>query len=127
MKKLFNKWFYYFRIVFFVIHFFFLYDIVSTLWQIKPLIYLFLILHFLYCITVIGQIISKRKKYQTDFAYNLMQVGGYLYVWVLFYRIHYSHVSYMQETVKYFNINFGILSFVLLFLLLYSKLELKKR
>ena len=127
MRKLFKKILYVLRIICFILHFFFLYDIINTLLQIRPLIYLFLILHFIFCINTLREMLSKKKSYQLDFVYNLMQIGVYFYIWIIFYRVHFSHVFYMKETITYFNINFGILSFLFIFLLLYSHYELKEQ
>ncbi len=127
MKKLFKKIFYYLRIIFFFLHFFFLFNITSTLLQIRPLIYLFLLLHFIFCINVIWEMLSKKKIYQEDFVYNLMQIGVYIYFFTIYYRVHYFNVFYMKDTVIYFNINFGILCFLLTFLIFYSNFELKNR
>ena len=125
--KILKKTIYIIKIIFFIIHFLLLYDIIGTLWQIKPLIYFFLIIHFIYILNTILEMLSKKDSYQNDLVYNFMQVGMYLYIFTIFYRIHFTHVFYMAETAKYFNVNFEILCFLLVFLLTYSHFELKNR
>ena len=125
--KIFKKILYILRIILFLFHFFFLYSIISTLLQVKPLIYLFLILHFIFVINTIIEMLSKKKSYQQDYVYNLMQIGVYFYIGIIFYRVYFTHIFYMRETIKYFNINFCILCFLIIFLLLYSHYELKER
>ena len=125
--KILKKTIYIIRILFFIIHFLLLYDVIGTLWQVKPLIYFFIVIHFTYVINTILEMLSKKDSYQNDLVYNFMQVGIYIYIFIIFYRIHFTHVFYMVETATYFNINFGILCFLLAFLLIYSHFELKNR
>ncbi len=125
--KILKKTIYIIRIIIFIIHFLLLYDIIETLWQVKPLIYFFFVIHFIFVLNTIKEMLSKKDIYQNDFVYNFMQIGVYLYIFIIFYRIHFTHVFYMIETVKYFNINFGILCFLLMFLLIYSCFELKNK
>lgn len=125
--KILKKIIYIIRIIFFIIHFLLLYDVIGTLWQIKPLIYFFFVMHFIFVLNTIKEMLSKKDIYQNDFVYNFMQIGVYLYIFIIFYRIHFTNVFYMIETVKYFNINFGILCFLLMFLLIYSCFELKNK
>ena len=122
-----KKTIYIIRNIFFIIHFLLLYDIIGTMWQVKPLIYFFFVIHFIYVLNIIIEILSKNDVYKNDLIYNVMQLGVYIYVFTIFYRIHFTHVFYMAETASYFKINFGILSFLLIFLLIYSCIELKNK
>ena len=125
--KLLSKIVYCIRMIAFLLHFFLLYGMINTLWQIKPLIYVFFLFHFIFVIRIIIELLSKRGVYKEDLIYNFMQLGVYMYIGILYYRVIYSHVYYMKETIVYFNINFGIITFLWLFLLIYSTYELSKR
>lgn len=124
--KVFKKIIYIIRIIFFIVHFIFLYNIIGTLWQVKPLIYFFFVVHFLFVLDTIIEMLSKKKIYCKDFVYNIMQIGLYLYIFTIFYRIQVTHVFFVRETVRYFNVNIGIICILLVFLLIYSHFELKK-
>lgn len=126
MKTL-TKIIYDIRILFFFLHFFLLYEMSDTLWQVKPIIYFFITLHFLFIIRFIYELLSKEQKYKEDSIYNLMSIGTLFYFVILFYRIKFTHMYYMKETTSYFNINLGILCLLWIFLLLYSVLDLQKR
>ena len=123
MKK-FKKGVYIVRILFFVIHFFLLFLIINSLLQLKWFSLIFLSIYILYIIKVITELLSKRKNYQDDIIYNLMQIGLFLYIFVIFYRINYSYAVVVKETLPYFLINFGIMSGLMIFILIYSFMEL---
>lgn len=125
--ELLNKATYIIKMILFIVHFFLLYSIIGTLWQISPLIYLFFVFHTIYVIQVILRIILKRDNYKNDLIYNCMQIGLYLYIAIIFYRINFTHIFYNKDTFNYFNVNFGIICFLMFFLIIYGYIELKER
>lgn len=68
---------------------------------------------------------SKKDIYKDDIIYNLMQIGLSLYILVMFYRINYSAAVVVKETMHYFMINYGIMSILMIFIILYSFIELR--
>ena len=124
MDKL-KKGMYVTRILLFLIHFFLLFSIIGSLLQVKWLSIIFIIIYIIYVIKVITELLSKNKYYQEDIVYNIMQIGLFMYLFVMFYRIVISKAVVVKETLTYFKVNFGILSVLMIFILVYSFIELK--
>ena len=116
---------YYTRMILFIIQFFLLFYIINSLFQVGWYILFFGVIYLFYVLKIIIEMLSKKLIYQDDWVYNVMQIGVVLYIFVLFYRIKFSYVVVVKETMKYFLINFGIVSILLLFIMAYSIIELK--
>ena len=120
-----KKGIYYTRVIFFIAQFFLLFSIISSLFQIGWYILIFGVVYLFYIIKTIMEMLSQKKIYQDDWVYNLMQIGLDIYIFILFYRITFSHAVVVKETMKYFLINFGIVSGLIIFILAYSYMELR--
>lgn len=126
MKEL-PKILYTMRMTLFILQFVALFMIISSLLQMKIVFYLFLVFYLFYVIKVITELLSKKKVYQNDLIYNAMQIGLFAYIFVLFYRIYFSFVYVSENTMPYFNINFGIICLLLIFINIYSFIELRNK
>ena len=124
MKK-FKKGIYITRIIFFISCFFLLFFITNSLLQLKWYSLIFIGIYIIYVIKVITELLSKKDIYKDDIIYNLMQIGLSLYILVMFYRINYSAAVVVKETMHYFMINYGIMSILMIFIILYSFIELR--
>ena len=111
----------------FLICFFPLYTILGSLMEIGLIGYLFLFLFFLYAIKNTLDFLSKKKKYQQDLIYNLMQIGIFLYIGVMYYKIYYDNVIPTIKTISYFKTNYIILSLLLIFIFLYRFEEMDNK
>lgn len=126
MKKI-NKIVYTIRMIFFCLQFIFIYMCIDAIYHTRLFGYIFLALYIIYVISVIGELLSKKISYQEDLVYNFMQIGTILYIFALFFQIRIAHVSVMSDTLSYFNLNFKILSFLLIVIVLYNIIELKNK
>ena len=123
--EIFKKYLYYTRLVFFVAQFILLFLIIDSLFQLGWYAFVFLGLYFIYVVKIVLELLSKKEIYQRDIIYNLMQIGFTFYIFVLFYRVTFSDAIVVKETMKYFMINFGIMSALIIFIVLYSFFELR--
>jgi len=114
------------RIIAFILNFLLLFLMVGTLLHLKPMFYIFLVLYIIYVFNILKEMLSQNECYKNDLVYNCMQIGMFLYYLILFYRIRFSYVSINTETMSYFNVNFIIISLLIVFILCYSKIEFKK-
>ena len=126
MKEL-PKILYTIRMTLFVLQFVALFMMISSLLQIKPVFYIFIVLYLFYVIKTIIELLSKKEIYQNDIIYNTMQIGLFIYLFVLFYRIYFSYIYVNTSTMSYFNVNFGIICLLLVFINIYSFIELRNR
>lgn len=107
----------------FIIHFFLLFLIVNSILYVKPIIFLFLPLYLFFVIKEIKDLLKDKNKLRYDAVYNLMQIGLFLYIFVLFYRIYICKVLVVKENMQYFNINFIILIILMIFIIGYAYIE----
>ena len=114
------------RMALFLLHFYFLFASLYCIMSLKVLGPIFLIIYILYIARMLVELMSKEKKYRSDLVYNVMQCGLMFYIIVIGFRINYSRIYVTSLTMNYFNINYGILCVLILFVLIYSMFELRK-
>ena len=126
MKKV-TKISYFIRVFFFVFHFYFVFALLNSLLTIGCIGYIFLLIYFIYIIKVILEMLSKKRKYKEDFVYNFMQIGTLLYLSFLSFRVNSTKLLVTKVTSTYFKTNFVILSLLLVFIIIYSIVEFRKK
>lgn len=124
MKEL-SRIIYKIRIILFVIHLLMLYMMIDNIIYIKMFGYLFLLLDIIYVIRVIIELLSKKSLYKKDIYYNIMQIGLYTYIGVLWYRLTFGS-AFSKELLLYLKTNYIILSILFLFLFIYSTTLIEK-
>ena len=122
MKK-FSKIIYYIKMLFFVIHVYFVFSMLHNILDTQIYGLIFIIFYFLYVIKVIIELLSRKKRYKNDGMYNLMQAGFLFYVMLISIRTGISKMYVTANTLPYFRINFIILSLLILFIFVYGFLE----
>lgn len=123
MKKLANI-VYYIRMIFFIIHFYFVFVMLHDVLDMKILGYIFLLFYFVYVIKNIIELLSKKKRYQNDLIYNFMQIGMLAYIMFVAIKVNINGMYVTNMTYSYFKINYLIMIFLIAFILVYSFIEL---
>ncbi len=126
MKKL-NKIMYGLRIFSFIIQFYLVFILLPSILLVGLLGYILLVIYICYNILIITELLSKKKKYKCDLIYDFMQIGFVFYLMVINYKIYSDHIYVIKNTLAYFRINYGIMSLLLIFIIIYSMLELRLR
>ncbi len=122
MKKVANI-VYYIKMFLFIIHFYFVFAMLHNILDVKIYGLIFLIFYFLYIFKVIIELLSKKKRFKNDFVYNLMQLGLIFYILVICIRTNIAGMYVTKNTLPYFQINYSILSVLILFIFIYSYIE----
>lgn len=123
MKKL-AKIIYPIRIILFIIHLLMLYMMIDDIVYVS-FGYLFLFIDIVYVIRVIMELFSQKSLYKKDIYYNIMQIGLYTYIGVLWYRLTFGSI-FSKELLLYLKTNYIILSILFLFLTFYSTILIHK-
>lgn len=123
MKKL-AKIIYPIRIILFIIHLLMLYMMIDDIVYVS-FGYLFLFIDIIYVIRVIMELFSQKSLYKKDIYYNIMQIGLYTYIGVLWYRLTFGSII-SKELLLYLKTNYIILSILFLFLTFYSTILIHK-
>jgi len=106
------------RIILFIIHLLMLYMMIDDIVYVS-LGYLFLFVDIIYVIRVIMELFSQKNLYKEDIYYNIMQVGLYIYIGVLWYRLTFCNV-WGKNLILYLKTNYIVLCILFLFLVFYS-------
>ena len=124
MKKI-EKVFYYLRMIFFVISLVLTFMLIKNITQVGLVGYLYLIIFILFSILIIRQVLSQKMNYKRDLVYNIMQIGYTLYLGVIVFKTYYDKIVVMDNTIKYFNLNYLILSILLIIIKFYKICDIK--
>lgn len=114
------------RILFFILHFYFVFIMLENILDTKYIGIVFLTFYLFYILCLLFQLLSKKRRYKQDLIYNIMQIGLYFYLTILSIRIKASSFYTLANTNSYFFTNYGILSLLILFIMAYSFLEFRK-
>ena len=126
MKKLANV-IYYIKTLLFVIHFYFIFVMLPSILDTKVFGYIFLIFYFVYIIKTILELLSQKKRYKNDWIYNSMQIGFIAYIVFITLKISINKMYVTNITYSYFRNNFIIMSVLIIFILIYSFIELDNK
>ena len=115
---------YYIKIFLLISHFYFVFLMLHNILDTKIYGHLFLVFYFIYIIKCIIELLSGKKRFKNDVVYNLMQIGVLGYIIFMSIKTFINGMYVTQITYSYFMINYIILSILILFILIYSLVEL---
>ncbi len=122
MKKL-AKYIYAFKIILFMINFYFVFMMLHNILDTNLYGIIFIILYLAFALKVTSEILSKKLRYQHDIIYNGMQIGFMIYLLIISVKINLAKIYVTRITISYFRTNYIILSILIVFILTYSLLE----
>lgn len=125
--KTITKIIYYFKILLFTIHFYFVFAMLHDILDTKFFGYLFLIIYFVYIIKTIIELLSKKDRYKNDLIYNFMQIGFLSYIVFISIKVNVNVMYVTNMTYPYFRTNYIIISILIIFSLIYSFIELDNK
>ena len=125
-KKI-NKILYTLRIICFLIQFYLIFNLLPKIISVGLIGLIFLTIYIFYIVMIIKELVSKKKKYKYDIIYDFMQIGFVLYLFVINFKIYHDHIYVIKNTLNYFNVNYIIMSLLLIFIIAYSFFELRNR
>lgn len=111
--------------IFFVISLVLTFMLIKNITQVGLVGYLYLIIFILFSILIIQQVLSQKMNYKRDLVYNIMQMGYTLYLGVIVFKTYYDKIVVMDSTIKYFTINYLILSILLIIIASYKIWDMK--
>ena len=82
----FSEILYYIKLVIFIISLVVVFLLMQTIFKCGVFGYLFLFMESIYIIANVIMILMKNKRYREDIAFNVMQIGVYTYIVMIFIR-----------------------------------------
>ena len=119
MKKI-SKIIYYIKLILFIVNFYFIFTMLNNILDTKIYGIIFIIAYLIYSFKVVFELLSKKDRYKKDVIYNMMQIGLIIYMLFISIRCIMVKMYVTRLTLIYFNINYVILSVLVLFILAYN-------
>jgi len=115
-----KKIFYYTRFILFILYLITMFLLIDKIFKPNFFSTMFFILNLLYSLIIIGTIISKKKIFKESYSYDILNIGFYAYIFML-YKIVVSNSSLdILNNQIYFRNNFIMLGILVLGLSIYS-------
>ena len=127
MKHKFLQFSYFLRLMLFIFHIVMIYMLLDVIMRVGLFGYIFLIIDIIYILKILLEFLSKKERYQKEIYYNIMQIGLFAYIIVLWSKLCFDNIIYTLDFVNYLKNNFIILSILIAFLLLYSTLLINNK
>ena len=115
-----RKIIYYLRIILFVLYLITLFLLIDKLYKTNFLSIIYYIFNIIYSMFIIISIISKKKIFKEIFSYNLLNIGIYIYTFMLYKIIQNNSYLDIINNKTYFNNNYILMSLLLLGLTTYT-------
>ena len=116
MKKI----IYYLRLILFVIYLIINFLLIDKLWSINIFSNIYFLINLIYCFIIILTILSKKELFINDISYNILTIGIYLYITVIFYIVSISSKLDIINNNLYYQNNFIFLIILLLGIIIYT-------
>ena len=116
MKKI----LYYLRLLLFIPYLVIIFLLIDNLYKTSFLSIIFFLLNLIYSFIVILTILSKKKIYQETISFNFLNIGIYIYIFMLYRIISKNSILDIINNKAYFNNNYIMLSILLIGLTTYA-------
>ena len=116
MKKI----LYYLRLLLFIPYLIMIFLLIDNLYKTSFLSIIFFLLNLVYSFIMILTILSKKKIYQETISYNLLNIGIYTYIFMLYRITSTNSILDIINNKSYFNNNYIMLSILLIGLTTYA-------
>lgn len=114
-----EKVLYYLRLFFLIISLFLTFLLIQNITQVGIIGYLYLIIFIIFALLSIKDVLN-RTKMMKDIIYSVMQIGFTLYLGVIVFKTYHDKIVVMDNTIKYFRVNYIILSILLIIIAAYK-------
>lgn len=116
MKKI----LYYLRLLLFIPYLVIIFLLIDNLYKTSFLSIIFFLLNLIYSFIVILTILSKKKIYQETISFNFLNIGIYIYIFMLYRITSTNSILDIINNKAYFNNNYIMLSILLIGLTTYA-------
>lgn len=116
MKKI----LYYLRLLLFIPYLVIIFLLIDNLYKTSFLSVVFFLLNLIYSFILILTILSKKKIYQETISFNFLNIGIYIYIFMLYRITSTNSILDIINNKAYFNNNYIMLSILLIGLTTYA-------
>ena len=116
MKKI----LYYLRLLLFIPYLVIIFLLIDNLYKTSFLSIIFFLLNLIYSFIMILTILSKKKIYKETISFNFLNIGIYIYIFMLYRITSTNSILDIINNKAYFNNNYIMLSILLIGLTTYA-------
>ena len=116
MKKI----LYYLRLLLFIPYLVIIFLLIDNIYKTSFLSIIFFLLNLIYSFIMILTILSKKKIYQETISFNFLNIGIYIYIFMLYRITSTNSILDIINNKAYFNNNYIMLSILLIGLTTYA-------
>ena len=116
MKKI----LYYLRLLLFIPYLVIIFLLIDNLYKTSFLSIIFFLLNLIYSFIMILTILSKKKIYKETISFNFLNIGIYIYIFMLYKITSTNSILDIINNKAYFNNNYIMLSILLIGLTTYA-------
>ncbi len=111
---------YYIRVTLFTLYLICMFLLIDNLFKSNLLSAFYFILNFIYSFLIIISILSKKKCFIESISYNILNIGIYIYTFIIFYMVTISSKLEILNNSTYYRNNFVLLILLLIGLIAYT-------
>lgn len=126
MKKV-TSFLYGFRIFMFIVHLLMIFTVLGNIIDVGLIGYLFLIIDSIFVFRILFELLTKKDYFKKEIYYNIMQIGLFGYISVLWSKIYFGNMFFTKELLTYLQTNYTILIVLIVFLIFYSIFGINNR
>ncbi len=115
-----NKIIYYLRLIIFPIYLLIVFMLIDYLYKPNFFSNLFFLINILYAFLIIITLLSKNNNFEKTLSYNILNIGIYGYIFMLFKIVSSSNSLDILNNQAYFKNNFIMMSILLIGLIIYT-------
>ena len=115
-----TKFTYYLKISLFTLYLLAIFLLIDNLYKNNIFAILYFIINFVYALITILTIISKKDIFQKSIFFNILNIGIYLYTFVIYYIASHNTKLDILNNEVYFRNNYLMLSIILIGLIIYT-------
>ena len=116
---------YYIRIVLFILYQIIMFLLIDKILNISLFGNIYFVVNLIYSLITIVALLSKKVVFQNNFAYNIINIGFYLYTGIIYYMALTNTKIDIMNNLSYFQINFALLILLIIGIILFT-IELNK-
>jgi len=115
-----KKIFYYSRIILFMLYIIAMFLLIDKIFKPNFFSTMFFVLNLFYSIIIILTIVSKKKVFKDSYSFNILNIGFYSYIFMLYKIVISNSFLDILNNEKYFRNNYIMLGILLIGLIIYS-------
>ena len=115
-----KKFVFYLRVVIFILYLITVFLLINHLYNEQLIVNIYFLLNIIYSLLIILTLLSKKKIFRDSYSYNIVNIGIYIYTFVLYFVSKDATRIEIIKSEVYFRNNYIMLGSMLLCLIIYT-------